>query len=236
MPRRDVRLWKDFGVMAALVGVVLVLSLGTTRGGRGGTDGGEPTTCKGDPPTQEETLYDLECGDSSTVDCGEWCCPSSGYTCCTQEKDAPPECCKASQYDCYHGGGGLTGWPKYNGCNPRPDGCGGDLPKWCEGNKRNTCCPESEECDDAFGVAYCKDDTCPNEKQCNSKRLCCSEADICRKFLNVEYCHEDCAAHGKEKCEIIGDYYGDDKMHICCTTGTCRHHPDGWPYCTDEVK
>lgn len=234
MPRARGNWSRNLGVTATLAGACLLLALGTTRSGQG-DDGGEVSSCKGAPPTAEETLYDTECGAASTIPCGDWCCPSSAYTCCDGEEDAPPECCPTQASACYDGGGGLTGWPRYNGCSPRPDGCGGDKPQFCEGSRRNTCCPSDTTCDSSFGVAFCKDDSCPSDRRCNDGRLCCTESGICKTFLNTGYCDEDCAAQGKQKCELIGDYYGEDALHICCPSGTCKHHPDGWPFCEGVI-
>lgn len=218
------------GTVSLVTLLVVLAVLGTTWAG---SEGGE--SCKGQGLDSGSALYGDECAGEHTLSCGDWCCPDASYTCCQEEDDAPPECCKSSAYTCYTGGGALTGWPEYNGCNPTENGCGGEKPQFCEGSRRNTCCPADETCDSYFGVAYCNDEDCPEDRQCNDGRLCCTTTGICRSFLNIEYCHEDCEAQGKETCSLQGDHYGDDPMHLCCPEGTCRHHPDGWPYCTTVV-
>jgi len=184
---------------------------------------------------EEPALFAAECG-SGQPTCGDWCSPSDAYSCCRQEDDAPPESCPIQACDCYRGGGAFTGWPRYNGCNPNERGCGGDRPVFCAGSRRNTCCPTGTTCDTSFGVAFCADATCSEERQCNDGRLCCSAPGLCRDFLNIAYCAEDCAAQGAERCELIGSWYGEQEMHLCCPEGSCRHHPDGWPFCEGEVK
>ena len=214
-----------------LAALVLVAGLVVVRSGRGGEGGQEAGCCRG--ATVEETGQVGECVDG--VVCGEGCCPSEAYTCCAEESEAPPECCLSDAYTCYTGGGALTGWPRYNGCNPTEQGCGGDKPLFCAGSRRNTCCPSDHECGSYFGVAYCRDPACPDDRSCNKGRLCCTRPGICRDFLNVQYCHEDCAALGRQTCALEGDHYGDEPFHLCCPAGTCRHHPDGWPFCEGVV-
>ena len=217
--------WAAGAAAALLIGAALLL---TVRSGHGDDQ-------RRGLAAEEPTLYAAECGAGQPA-CGDWCSPSAAYACCRQEDDAPPESCVSSAYDCYRGGGAFTGWPKYNGCNPRPSGCGGERPKHCPGKRRSTCCPTDATCDASFGVAFCADPSCPEDRRCNGGRLCCSAPGLCRDFLNVEYCAEDCAAQGAERCELIGSWYGEQEIHFCCPTGSCRHHPDGWPFCAGEVK
>ncbi|TNE49873.1 MAG: hypothetical protein EP343_10080 [Deltaproteobacteria bacterium] len=165
--------------------------------------------------------------------CGNGTCPNSNYQCCQDNKDAPPECCLKGYNACYKDGGGISGWPVYNGCNPQR--CKDPKPKHCKAGTRGTCCRSNEKCGELFGYAFCVDEACPEKNKCNGGKLCCTKPGICAKFKNVEYCDEDCAAQGKEKCEIQGSYYGDQKLHVCCPTGQCRIHPDGWPYCLNDL-
>jgi hypothetical protein len=166
--------------------------------------------------------------------CGKTGCPSGDYICCAQEEDAPAECCLKAFAGCYHGGGTFTGWPVYNGCNPFK--CKKEKPKLCKGSTRNTCCKADQTCETSWGVSYCKDRVCAENRLCNDERLCCSRPGICREFRNIEYCAEPCEERGKVRCKLIGKYYGKQPFHLCCPKGTCTHHPDGWPFCLGEVN
>jgi len=156
-----------------------------------------------------------------------------GYITCGEERRAPAECCVKGYATCNSGGGFPSGWPRFNGCNPHR--CKPDKPLLCRGGKRNTCCKDTQSCASSWGVAYCEDKQCPSSRQCSGGKLCCSGPGICRKFRNVEFCAENCATSGREPCRLTGDYYGREEFFVCCPTGTCRNHPDGWPFCEGEV-
>lgn len=167
------------------------------------------------------------------VPCGNGFCPSSEYICCGDKKDAPPECCLKGFAVCYTGGGGITGWPTYNGCNPQK--CKAPRSKLCKAGVRNTCCREDQECGESWGVAFCKTAGCPAERECNGGKLCCSRAGICKKFRNVEYCDETCTDQGQVVCSLTGEHYGKQPFSLCCAQDSCHQHPDGWPFCRGEV-
>lgn len=216
-------------VFVRLLGVTLVLGAMFATACSNSTDNGSQDA-------GEVALPDLNTSEGDTdkpFACGNGTCPNSNYQCCQSNKDAPPECCLKGFNACYNDGGGIIGgWPVYNGCNPQS--CKDPKPKHCKGGTRSTCCRSNEECGESFGYAFCKDKSCPKDNQCNGGRLCCSKHGICKGYKNVEFCAEDCASKGLVKCEIKGDYYGDQKIHFCCPTGQCLHHPDGWPYCLND--
>lgn len=164
----------------------------------------------------------------AAIPCGSGYCPSDAYTCCQNNPNAPAECCLTGKQACYSGGGGLSGWPAFNGCSPIQCGSGKKL---CEGTLSNICCDADQSCGTSWGVAYCKTNTCAADKRCLDGKLCCQGSNTCTAFRNVEYCADNCAAQGMETCKLQGDYYGSESFHKCCPTGTCQHHPDGWPFC-----
>ena len=171
---------------------------------------------------------------STPVACGNENCPDQNFICCDHEKKAPAECCLKEYAACYSGGGFMTGWPKYNGCNPKK--CLSPKSKLCKGSKRNTCCEPEKSCGSSFGIAYCEDKVCPKANSCNDGKLCCSKPSICKEIKNVEYCDEPCEKQGKIRCNLKGDYYGSQPFHLCCQKNTCSNHPDGWPFCKNEVN
>lgn len=185
----------------------------------------------------DTVLPDLSSQEGSTsqpIPCGKGTCPNSNYICCQNNKDAPPECCLKGYNTCYSGGGGITGWPPYNGCNVTS--CLAAKPKHCPAGTRGTCCKQSETCGSAWGIAFCEDKSCPPKNKCNGGKLCCSKPGICKSFKNVEYCDEPCDPSNQVKCSLQGKHYGTEQsMHLCCPKGECYHHPDGWPFCLNEA-
>lgn len=171
--------------------------------------------------------------DSKPIPCGNATCPGPHFTCCQDNKKAPPSCCPKGLAVCRSGSAGL-GWPEFNECNILR--CQKSRPKHCTGFRRNTCCKANEKCGSAFGFAYCIQADCPEKKKCFGGRLCCAQEKTCKSFKNSEYCADDCQSLGKEKCGINTSHYGKSpSFYLCCNVGQCRNHPDGWPYCLGEI-
>ncbi len=124
--------------------------------------------------------------------------------------------------------------PKLGGAGPCPP----QKPKFCEGNNRNECCEEEDTCGVVTSSVGAESAICVgpggNDPNCKDKPgytpcgdYCCTPSEECVPIFGAMVCQDkpdSCEDRGLEPCPGNG-------YNICCPPGTCRNHPNGYPYC-----
>ena len=108
-------------------------------------------------------------------------------------------------------------------------------PYLCKGSTQDACCQAAANCTTNYlGVAYCLDnDGCKKgDTGYCTDNLCCETNEECKSQNGIYWCQpkdQSSCATGQTYCVGTGDY---TDRHKCCNSGTtCRHHPNGYPYC-----
>ncbi|MEK6875211.1 MAG: hypothetical protein AABX30_00850 [Nanoarchaeota archaeon] len=173
------------------------------------------------------------------------CCPS-GRICCQAKKGnacCPPQRNRAGS-PCGEWDG--IAYCKDGDCKPEETKCAA---KCC--NVEMSCChypsaknfcqysknvkPSDDKCEPCGKLpVYC----IKGDIKLRDPKLCCESGYNCKSVGGEEVCvpsEEKCKEKDKVSCTGSGEKYRD--MTVCCLDKEkCATHPDGWPYCLDEIR